>query len=74
MYPSRYSLVPPARPPRETGGYSYSAWPNGGFADPRAVFRILRAHHGEKPNLTGFDVRKYAHAAGQPRYDPWERA
>lgn len=36
--------------------------------------RILRAHHGEKPNLTGFDVRKYAHAAGQPRYDPWERA
>ncbi|KAI1393910.1 NADH-ubiquinone oxidoreductase B12 subunit family-domain-containing protein [Hypoxylon trugodes] len=35
--------------------------------------RILRAH-GEKPNITGFDVRKFAHSAGQPRYDPWERA
>ncbi|KAL7626744.1 hypothetical protein AAE478_003518 [Parahypoxylon ruwenzoriense] len=37
--------------------------------------RILRAqHHGEKPNITGFDIRKFAQAAGQPRYDPWERA
>ncbi|KAI0105489.1 NADH-ubiquinone oxidoreductase B12 subunit family-domain-containing protein [Nemania sp. FL0031] len=36
--------------------------------------RILRAHHGPKPNITGFDVNKFAHAAGQPRYDPWERA
>ncbi|KAI8962460.1 NADH-ubiquinone oxidoreductase B12 subunit family-domain-containing protein [Daldinia sp. FL1419] len=37
--------------------------------------RILRAqHHGEKPNITGFDIRKFAHSAGQPRYDPWERA
>ncbi|KAK8019283.1 nadh-ubiquinone oxidoreductase b12 [Apiospora arundinis] len=36
--------------------------------------RLLRAHHGEKPSLTGFDVRKFAHSAGQPRYDPWERA
>ncbi|KAI1429390.1 hypothetical protein F5Y12DRAFT_710293 [Xylaria sp. FL1777] len=36
--------------------------------------RILRAHHSPKPNITGFDVRKFARAAGQPRYDPWERA
>ncbi|KAI2612255.1 NADH-ubiquinone oxidoreductase B12 subunit family-domain-containing protein [Hypoxylon fragiforme] len=36
--------------------------------------RIFRAHHGEKPNLTGFDIKKFAHAAGPPRYDPWERA
>ncbi|KAI1661916.1 NADH-ubiquinone oxidoreductase B12 subunit family-domain-containing protein [Daldinia decipiens] len=36
--------------------------------------RILRAQHGEKPNITGFDIRKFAHSAGQPRYDPWERA
>ncbi|KAI5864644.1 NADH-ubiquinone oxidoreductase B12 subunit family-domain-containing protein [Durotheca rogersii] len=36
--------------------------------------RILRAHPGEKPNVTGFDVRKFIAAAGQPRYDPWERA
>ncbi|KAI1375898.1 NADH-ubiquinone oxidoreductase B12 subunit family-domain-containing protein [Hypoxylon crocopeplum] len=35
--------------------------------------RILRAQHGEKPNITGFDIRKFAHSAGQPRYDPWER-
>ncbi|KAI0901739.1 NADH-ubiquinone oxidoreductase B12 subunit family-domain-containing protein [Annulohypoxylon nitens] len=35
--------------------------------------RILRAH-GEKPNITGFDIRKFAHSAGQPRYDPWENA
>ncbi|KAI1094524.1 NADH-ubiquinone oxidoreductase B12 subunit family-domain-containing protein [Rostrohypoxylon terebratum] len=34
--------------------------------------RILRAHHGEKPNVTGFDIRKYVAAAGEPRYDPWE--
>ncbi|RKU40927.1 hypothetical protein DL546_002037 [Coniochaeta pulveracea] len=36
--------------------------------------RRLLAHHGEKPNITGFDPRKFAAAAGQPRYDPWERA
>ncbi|KAK3940364.1 putative nadh:ubiquinone oxidoreductase [Diplogelasinospora grovesii] len=36
--------------------------------------RLLRAVHGEKPNITGFDPRKLAAAAGQPRYDPWERA
>ncbi|KAI2468540.1 NADH-ubiquinone oxidoreductase B12 subunit family-domain-containing protein [Annulohypoxylon bovei var. microspora] len=37
--------------------------------------RILRSqHHGEKPNITGFDIRKFAHAAGQPKYDPWENA
>ncbi|KAI1769531.1 NADH-ubiquinone oxidoreductase B12 subunit family-domain-containing protein [Hypoxylon sp. FL1150] len=36
--------------------------------------RILRAYHGEKPNITGFDIRKFAHSAGEPRYDPWERA
>lgn len=36
--------------------------------------RTLRATHGEKPNITGFDARKFAASAGQPRYDPWERA
>ncbi|KAJ1335537.1 NADH-ubiquinone oxidoreductase B12 subunit family [Microdochium nivale] len=36
--------------------------------------RILRADKGPKPNLTGFDIGKFAAAAGQPRYDPWERA
>ncbi|KAF2964551.1 hypothetical protein GQX73_g9030 [Xylaria multiplex] len=36
--------------------------------------RILRAHHSPKPNITGFDPRKFARSAGQPRYDPWERA
>ncbi|ORY70075.1 NADH-ubiquinone oxidoreductase B12 subunit family-domain-containing protein [Pseudomassariella vexata] len=36
--------------------------------------RLLRAARGPKPNITGFDPRKFAQAAGQPRYDPWERA
>ncbi|KAH8910114.1 hypothetical protein BR93DRAFT_966163 [Coniochaeta sp. PMI_546] len=37
--------------------------------------RSLRAYdNGPKPNITGFDVRKFAASAGQPRYDPWERA
>ncbi|KAI1350482.1 NADH-ubiquinone oxidoreductase B12 subunit family-domain-containing protein [Xylaria sp. FL0043] len=36
--------------------------------------RILRAHNNPKPNITGFDPTKFAHSAGQPRYDPWERA
>ncbi|TGJ81986.1 hypothetical protein E0Z10_g6772 [Xylaria hypoxylon] len=36
--------------------------------------RILRAHHQSKPNITGFDTSKFAQSAGQPRYDPWERA
>ncbi|KAJ9134041.1 hypothetical protein NKR19_g8815 [Coniochaeta hoffmannii] len=37
--------------------------------------RSLRAYdNGQKPNLTGFDIRKFAASAGQPRYDPWERA
>ncbi|KAI0389001.1 NADH-ubiquinone oxidoreductase B12 subunit family-domain-containing protein [Xylariaceae sp. FL0594] len=35
--------------------------------------RILRAHHGPKPNITGFDPKQFANAAGHPRYDPWER-
>ncbi|KAI0481731.1 NADH-ubiquinone oxidoreductase B12 subunit family-domain-containing protein [Xylaria cf. heliscus] len=35
--------------------------------------RILRANHQSKPNITGFDPRKFANSAGQPRYDPWER-
>ncbi|KAI1085662.1 NADH-ubiquinone oxidoreductase B12 subunit family-domain-containing protein [Whalleya microplaca] len=35
--------------------------------------RILRATHG-KPNITGFDIRKFVQSAGQPKYDPWERA
>ncbi|KAI1330390.1 hypothetical protein F5Y16DRAFT_363009 [Xylariaceae sp. FL0255] len=36
--------------------------------------RILRSTHKPKPNVTGFDVNKFVAAAGQPRYDPWERA
>ncbi|KAF4932105.1 hypothetical protein CGCVW01_v000049 [Colletotrichum viniferum] len=36
--------------------------------------RILRAAHSPKPNVTGFDMRAFKEAAGQPRYDPWERA
>jgi len=38
--------------------------------------RLLRAYkpHGEQANITGFDVRALARAAGKPRYDPWERA
>ncbi|KAK4135315.1 hypothetical protein BT67DRAFT_448936 [Trichocladium antarcticum] len=36
--------------------------------------RILRAAHGEKPNITGFDMAKLRKATGTPRYDPWERA
>ncbi|KAK0722495.1 hypothetical protein B0T26DRAFT_702892 [Lasiosphaeria miniovina] len=35
--------------------------------------RLLRAaHYGEKPNITGFNIKKFVAAAGQPRYDPWE--
>ncbi|KAH8162432.1 hypothetical protein CIB48_g5799 [Xylaria polymorpha] len=36
--------------------------------------RILRANHHSKPNITGFNAAKFAQSAGQPRYDPWERA
>jgi hypothetical protein len=39
-----------------------------------ASYRLLRAQHGGKPDITGFDVRKFVQSAGQPRYDPWERA
>ncbi|KAI0480308.1 hypothetical protein GGR56DRAFT_671435 [Xylariaceae sp. FL0804] len=30
--------------------------------------RILRA---SKPNITGFDAKQFARAAGQPKTDPW---
>ncbi|KAK0711476.1 NADH-ubiquinone oxidoreductase B12 subunit family-domain-containing protein, partial [Lasiosphaeris hirsuta] len=33
--------------------------------------RILRA---DKPNVTGFDIRKFAKAAAEPKYDPWGRS
>ncbi|KAK4218010.1 NADH-ubiquinone oxidoreductase B12 subunit family domain containing protein [Rhypophila sp. PSN 637] len=36
--------------------------------------RILRASHGPKPNITGFDMKQLIKATGQPRYDPWERS
>ncbi|KAK3692911.1 NADH-ubiquinone oxidoreductase B12 subunit family-domain-containing protein [Podospora appendiculata] len=36
--------------------------------------RILRASRPEKPNITGFDIKKLVAATGQPKYDPWERA
>ncbi|KAK0646276.1 NADH-ubiquinone oxidoreductase B12 subunit family-domain-containing protein [Cercophora newfieldiana] len=35
--------------------------------------RILRATTSGKPNITGFDVRKFGKAAHTTRYDPWER-
>ncbi|GAB1320239.1 hypothetical protein MFIFM68171_10449 [Madurella fahalii] len=35
--------------------------------------RVLRSYNGEKPNITGFDMRKFLAATGTPRYDPWER-
>ncbi|KAL2128130.1 hypothetical protein VTI74DRAFT_9622 [Chaetomium olivicolor] len=35
--------------------------------------RILRANGEPKPNITGFDMRKFLAATGTPRYDPWER-
>ncbi|KAJ9154984.1 hypothetical protein NKR23_g2427 [Pleurostoma richardsiae] len=34
--------------------------------------RVLR-YEPERPNITGFDIRRFKEAAGQPRYDPWER-
>ncbi|KAH6636253.1 NADH-ubiquinone oxidoreductase B12 subunit family-domain-containing protein [Chaetomium tenue] len=37
--------------------------------------RILRYNGGDsKPNITGFEMRKFLAASGHPRYDPWERA
>ena len=36
--------------------------------------RVLRAARGPKANTTGFNMRAFKEAAGQPRYDPWERA
>ncbi|KAL6889833.1 NADH-ubiquinone oxidoreductase B12 subunit family domain-containing protein [Trichoderma longibrachiatum] len=35
--------------------------------------RALRMAHGPKPNITGFNMRAFKEATGQPRYDPWER-
>ncbi|KAK4099037.1 hypothetical protein N658DRAFT_498850 [Parathielavia hyrcaniae] len=35
--------------------------------------RILRSNGEPKPNLTGFDMRKFLAATGNQRYDPWER-
>ncbi|KAK3302402.1 NADH-ubiquinone oxidoreductase B12 subunit family-domain-containing protein [Chaetomium strumarium] len=36
--------------------------------------RILRYDNGEpKPNITGFDMRKFLAATRTPKYDPWER-
>ncbi|POR32142.1 NADH-ubiquinone oxidoreductase B12 subunit family protein [Tolypocladium paradoxum] len=36
--------------------------------------RVLRAARGPKASITGFNMRAFKEAAGQPRYDPWERA
>ena len=36
--------------------------------------RVLRAAQGPKANITGFNMRAFKGSAGQPRYDPWERA
>ncbi|KEY67220.1 hypothetical protein S40285_07190 [Stachybotrys chlorohalonatus IBT 40285] len=35
--------------------------------------RVLRAAQGPKANITGFNMRAFKEATGQPRYDPWER-
>ena len=35
---------------------------------------MLRAARGPKASITGFNMRAFKEAAGQPRYDPWERA
>ncbi|KAF4123180.1 NADH dehydrogenase (ubiquinone) 1 beta subcomplex subunit 3 [Geosmithia morbida] len=36
--------------------------------------RMLRAAHGgPRPSITGFNMREFKAATGQPRYDPWER-
>ncbi|KAK4192078.1 NADH-ubiquinone oxidoreductase B12 subunit family-domain-containing protein [Podospora australis] len=35
--------------------------------------RILRAAGGDKPNITGFEMRQFLKATATPRYDPWER-
>ncbi|KAK4123098.1 hypothetical protein N657DRAFT_681243 [Parathielavia appendiculata] len=35
--------------------------------------RILRSNGEPKPNITGFDMRKFLAATGNHRYDPWER-
>ncbi|KAG6290879.1 hypothetical protein E4U09_004203 [Claviceps aff. purpurea] len=41
--------------------------------------RVLLAARGASSNITkasitGFDIKAYKNAAGQPRYDPWEKA
>jgi hypothetical protein len=37
--------------------------------------RILRYNGGDsKPNITGFEMRKFLAATNTQRYDPWERA
>ncbi|KAK3295658.1 uncharacterized protein B0H64DRAFT_395892 [Chaetomium fimeti] len=37
--------------------------------------RILRYNGGDsKPNITGFEMRKFLAATNSTRYDPWERA
>ncbi|KAG6032791.1 hypothetical protein E4U41_007133 [Claviceps citrina] len=35
---------------------------------------LLAARGATKANITGFNMRAFKEAAGQPRYDPWERA
>ena len=34
----------------------------------------MRSAGEPKPNITGFEMRKFLAATGRPRYDPWERA
>lgn len=41
---------------------------------PSTHRRILRYNGSDhKPNITGFDMRKFLKASTPPRYDPWER-
>ncbi len=43
-------------------------------ANPSNPHRILRSAGEPKPNITGFEMRKFLASTGRPRYDPWERA
>ncbi|KAG5968757.1 hypothetical protein E4U58_001743 [Claviceps cyperi] len=43
---------------------------------PTRVFLAARGASSSitKASITGFDIKAYKNAAGQPRYDPWEKA
>lgn len=59
------SIAPSPFPPTNSNSNTTANTPS-----PRP--RILRAGD-PKPNVTGFDMRKFLAATGNARYDPWER-